>query len=258
VKSQLKTAKDHLNKLKDELAEMRSTAPGQAYENLQATLEELEKQKLLNALDDFEKYERDKMFIGSYLKNGNIVMENVLDGDRIKDQNFIDGCNFAKERFSDPLLKDDWQNNVLAIAKMVFSSDPGKFIIPQLGFLETTRKKSNPDDLLILKSDELDVVSDNNKDWLIKEINHRIRSVRVDAVELQKNLFSLIYQHLEELVDKGDMSFLANTEAERISKRFSEATDEEREQLPLMVSAAIRGLVKLIVEKSQINLLTEE
>ncbi len=236
TKMQLKGAKEQIEKDQTVIKGLLDTEKGEAYVKLVSTLEELQRQKLINALDEFEKSERDKMFISSYLTNGLINLDNVLDGEKIKDQNFINGCNYAKERFSDyNNLKQDWLDSVLDKAQMNIPSED--------------QKNTNID------PDNISLVTKNNVKFLFEQINIRIKSVRSDVKELQNKMLSLIQEHFIGLVDQGNSSFLSGTEAEKILKRYSEATEEEKRQLPAIVSASIRELIRKIVQDSKLNLL---
>lgn len=236
IRSDLEEAKKKLAHYRDELERVQATDLGKAVDKLDTTLEKLQLQELLNALDKHDKAEREEMYISSYLVNGVIVMENVLAGDKIKDQNFINGCNYAYGQFSSPDLELLWFEQVTSAAGIR---------VPSTGVKP------------VLTVEDHSTLTQENGTWLRKQIHTRIVAMRADMVNLENKIGALIQDYFYQLAMNDDFSFLENTEVGEILKRYSESADEATSEMVNLIRIGIRGHVRTIISNSQIKLLPE-
>ncbi len=195
------------------------------YESRERALIELQKQKLLLALEKLERIERQELELHVFSKkvNGNVVfnVEDVLSGEKVKNQRFISSCAHANKVLSSrKSMQRTWFHSVL------FS----------VGFVDSQEKQVEDNELISLDN--------KNRKWLFGEINKRVENLYVESCGLQRAVLAMLQRYYQK-----NPGVLRDTDVYKLVKRFPTASPEEQETLIPQIREELYQHSKQVFEK---------
>ena len=233
IKEALEASKYRERVLWGENEKLRQNDPNIA--KYETVIIEVQKQKLLLALERIENQHRDELnfsyFISRYPNTNEMTykMEDLFLGDEINER-FKDSCISAQRLFLDrEKLKQEWHDRIPDL-------EPG------LVYNNTSIERSvvvNPE-----------VITQENEMWLFQTINTRIEGIYAECCDMQSMALSCFYQHYIE-----NPQLLKGTE---IDKRLSQVFSASKEEKPRLISQLSRELhqyIKSLFNKQNVPLL---
>ncbi|MDR4509981.1 MAG: hypothetical protein MRJ65_17385 [Candidatus Brocadiaceae bacterium] len=219
----------------EKLHEIMSTEPGMQYTLREQALINLQRQKLFNALDIIENQDRVSLaltFFSSVKDDGSKVfaVDTVLSGENITDQHFIEGCKFANNTL--PYRKEmrmEWVSRVLFLTGMHLSKSK-KHLITQ----------------------NFETVTEENRQWLIKEIRKRTENLYIDSCDLQRAVLANLQKYYQQ-----NLNSLKGTQVYGLIKQYSSASPEEKNVLIQRIREDLYQHAKSVLQSQNILLLRD-
>lgn len=221
-------AKDAAIKMSNELNTARTSETGTMQKELDKDLVQIQREKLLNAIDKVEAEDRERIGLATFARkdpngslsfavDGILVKDKITDNPIVRDR-FVNGCKFAKERIPyEDNMRRDWLTRVLLMSGLRLSDD------------------SNDKSASILATE--------NEQWLYTEIRVRVKAVCTDSRNLQRAvLASLIRFYID------DTEQLKDTPVYKLVKTYNSAKPEEREALANRVVTELYDHVRSVLE----------
>ena len=234
-KVEMAEAKGTLAHYRDIIEDIRSTDVGTLYEEKENVLIELQKQKLLRALDEVERQDRKLIGLTTFSKatldgTQELDTRGIVTRRTIADHRFVDGCAFAKEHIPfQEAMAEDWE-----LRALIF----------------TGLKTDDESRLLITQHPE--IVTKENEIWLKREIVERLQAVKADAISLQRAVLAEILDHFRENTNE-----LRGTAVYTYISEYSTASPDRQGELINVVNTELVELAKAVLTKQQVALLTD-
>jgi len=239
IKVALESAKDRQKVLEEENWRFRLGNP--SIEKYEIKVKEAQKLKLILALDEIERVNRDNLAISSFApkdpntKETRYLMDDLLSGNKLISERFKNGCRIAKEMFSDKKeLRQEWRKRIPLIVldlELEFGDDPSKKSVV-----------NHPE-----------IVTPDNEIWLLQEISNRIEGIEADCHDMQSMALARFYEHY---IKNPDL--LKGTEIDqRIEKAILTIEKKEKERLVAQLSRELHSYIKLLFEREDVLLLDD-
>lgn len=235
AKAEVEEAKGKLTEFRDKMEIIMTTEPGQMYEKMEKSIIELQRQKLLTALNEVENQDRAEIGLAMFAqrKEGGQVEFNVagvLQGARINNSYFSEGCRYAKKHLPfQSKMAIDWLKRVLIIAGLELALDSVT---------------------IITKNSQ--VVNKANEQWLKEEINKRLITLSDDTSNMQRAVIARLQKYYRQNPDA-----LKNTEVYGLVKRFIAATPEQKGELVGLLVEGLYAHAKSVFENQNVPLLSQ-
>lgn len=233
AQAEVEEAKGLLTYYREKMEEIMTTEPGELYEEKEKALIELQKQKLINALDAVENQDRARLGLAMLCQTKEdgqtvFVVEGVLNGEQIIDHYFIEGCKFAKERLPfQNQMANDWLVRVLMLAGMRLTESSNILITQNPG-----------------------IVNKENEQWLKEEIGKKLSSLNAECCGLQRAVVAELQKFYRQ-----NTALVKDTEVYGIIKRYPSATPKEQNELIHLITDGLYQHAKSVFEKQGVPLL---
>jgi len=217
------------------LEQIRNTEPGMAHTEREQALIEVQRQKLLRALDALESETRTKLALSVFARSNNdgsidYAVDGVLVGDKVSDRHFIEGCKFASQNlpYHDRICQD-WLTCVLLRSEMTLRDSPGNIIVGQTP----------------------QIVEEGNESWLKEEIRKRIDGLYKDTCSLQRAVLARLQSFY-----RSNQEALKGTEVYGLVTSYFSAKPEERSSMVSRISSELYRQAKSVFEQQGVPLLS--
>lgn len=236
AKLEIEAVKGQLGVLQGKYDYISKTPKGEISNNLEQALMDLQKQKLLLALEEIV-FDIRNSFGLSHFGTTNAegekeyLLSDILSQGKVINERFKRGCILAKQALSDQKqMQRDLLSRVLLKEGMVLSDSSIEESIAQ-----------NPER-----------VTTENAEWLFNEIGNRVKAISVDCCIMQRTALAYLMEYYQDHID-----VLMNTELGRQLDQALEAPEQERIS---RISEFNRGLykyVKSLFDKQNVPLLSD-
>lgn len=210
---------------------MAGTPQEEQFEKREEALIELQKQKLLNALEKVENEYRTSAGLIAFSADGRdgYDLSRAIQGDLVVDKRFVSCCGFAKQKIPQrETAKADWLKGVLESAQMRSGG----------GMVAVT---SYPD-----------TVTEQNMKWLRAEIGRRVDAMHSQCCRMQREALAIMQRHYQKNPES-----LKGTKAHKLVQSFISAqSPEERDALVSSVADELYQHTKDALEKQGVTLLS--
>ena len=206
------------------------------YEGKRDALIELQRQRLLLALERIEAADRDVYGPGVFTTiDGEgkkaYIMDNVLSSGDVVNEMFKQACITAKNDLpSLEAKKENWRKRTLLLAGMRL-------------------RGAVTEDVVV---DNPEIVSSSNAVWLMREIDAKLDSLYADCCDMQKKAIAYLQKHYQ-----NNTEVLNGTEVYSLVRKFLDAAPEDRNSLIEQIRDKLYEHSKSVFEKSGVPLLNE-
>jgi len=241
AKADLDEAKGMIGLWQGKYLEISKTPAGKQYKLRHKALIELQKQKLINALEKIEVDESKKyglLEFGEIKEDGNIkfVTKDILSGTKVVNTRFIEVCVLAKKRLPYKTnIRREWLSRILLMEGMQLSISTG----------EVSQRKD-------LESFMNEIITKENESWLFQEINSRIENLYVNCLSLQRNALAQLQSYFKE-----NPEALKGISVYELVKKYTSISSEEQSRLIRQISEELYQYAKLVFDKQGVPLLNE-
>lgn len=235
AKAYIAAAKDGLGVLQGKFNDIIATPAGKQYEKRTEALVDLQRQKLLLALEKIENRERSDYGVSFFvLKDINgkteYLMSDILSEGKVINERFKGYCILAKERISDQKkVRDQWLAAILLANGMKLSSSPVEESIV----------------------DHPEILNRENALWLMAEIERRVGTIYFDCCDMQSMAFAYLVEYY-----KSHTDLLGGTQLGKLADNLLLASDEEKARLASEFSRELYNYVKSLFESQGVPLLS--
>jgi len=235
AKAEVDVAKGMVGFLQGKLEEISKTPAGEQYKLREEAMMNLQKQKLLKVLAEFEALQRIKYGLSTFTRkeNGGTVylMDDLLSGTSIVNERFKNACGFIKKELPhrDALLKN-WCTSVLLMEGMSLNDSPMEKTIT-----------SHPE-----------VLTKDNEVWLLQEIDKRIKAIHEDSCTMQRNALAMMQKYYQD-----NTSALKGTEVYSLKMEYRTAPPERKAMLIREIQDRLYEHSKSVFEKQKVPLLNK-
>ena len=236
AKMEVEVAKAMLGVLQGKHDEITSTPEGQQYIKREDALIELQRQKLLLALEKIESAERISFGIIPFTRRNSsgdteYLLDDILSGGNVVNKRFKKACIMAKETLPDRgRMENEW---LLRIS-----------LINGLCMNDTSVEQS------IISNPE--IITKNNSEWLLTEIDARVTALHADCCDMQRMAVSHLVEYLQDHTD-----LLMKTKLSHQLDQALSAPLEDRIRPLSEFSRELYRYIKLLFEEQEVPLLNE-
>jgi len=241
ARADLDEAKGMIGLWQGKYIEISKTPAGEQYKLRHKALIELQRQKLINALEKVEVDESKKYGLfefGQIKEDGNIefVTKDVLSGDEVVNPRFIEVCVLAKKTlpYKDN-IRQEWLSRILIMEGMQLGTSVS----------ETSVKKD-------LESFMNEVITRENESWLFQEINNRTDNLYANCLGLQRN--ALVQM---QIFFKENPEVLKGTSVYKLVTKYPSTPPQEQTMLVRQISEELYQYAKSVFDKQGVPLLNE-
>ena len=241
AKADLDEAKGMIGLWQGKYIEISKTPAGEQYKLRHKALIELQRQKLINALEKIEVDESKKYGLpefGQIKEDGSIefVTKDVLSGTKVVNTRFIEVCVLAKKTLPYKTnIRQEWLSRILLMESMQLSTSTG----------EVSQRKD-------LESFMNEVITKENESWLFQEINSRIENLYANCLSLQRNALAQMQAFFKE-----NPEVLKGTSVYQLVTKYTSTPTQEQPMLVRQISEELYQYAKSVFDKQSVPLLNE-
>ena len=241
AKADLDEAKGMIGLWQGKYIEISKTPAGEQYKLRHKALIELQRQKLINALEKIEVDESKKyglLEFGQIKEDGSIefVTKDVLSGTKVVNTRFIEVCVLAKKTLPYKTnIRQEWLSRILLMESMQLSTSTG----------EVSQRKD-------LESFMNEVITKENESWLFQEINSRIENLYANCLSLQRNALAQMQAFFKE-----NPEVLKGTSVYQLVTKYTSTPTQEQPMLVRQISEELYQYAKSVFDKQSVPLLNE-
>jgi len=241
ARSELDEAKGMIGFWKARYKDIADTPAGEQYKLRYKALINLQKQKLLNAVDKIEasaRREYDLTRLTKTQENGKLefITEGILSADKIVDTRFVEACKLAKETvpYHDKICQE-WLSRVSLMEGMRLTKP-----------FDHSAGHENLETLIN------EVITKENEAWLFREINRRVEDICNDIHSLQRAVLAQLQSFLREKPQT-----LKGTKVYELVREYPSAPPKEQGRLIEQISKELYQYAKTVFATNGVPLLNE-
>jgi hypothetical protein len=234
---EIQKEKEHWQNKYQEIA---NTTVGEQYELRQQAVIELQKQKLINALEKVE-FESRRKYGLIYFSNINsdggteFYVEDILKGSKVINSKFIKACRLIKDEFQNKgRIQKEWLSEILDIEGMQM--------------YEQNIHEADQDG----QNTSCEIITKKNTEWLLHEIDYRANNLYIDCIQMQRAVLSHIQLNL-----RNHPETLKGTYVHSLVQKYLKATPQEQEYLIDVLCKELYKYAKSLLYNQGIPLLNE-
>jgi len=241
AKADLDEAKGMIGLWQGKYIEISKTPAGEQYKLRHKALIELQRQKLINALEKIEVDESKKyglLEFGQIKEYGSIefVTKDILSGTKVVNTRFIEVCVLAKKTLPYKTnIRQEWLSRILLMEGMQLSTSTG----------EVSQRKD-------LESFMNEIITKENESWLFQEINSRIENLYANCLSLQRNALVQMQAFFKE-----NPEVLKGTSVYQLVTKYTSTPTQEQPMLVRQISEELYQYAKSVFDKQGVPLLNE-
>lgn len=241
ARADLDEAKGMIGFWKARYKDISETPAGEQYKLRYKALINLQKQKLLNAVEKIEasaRREYDLTRLTKTKENGKLefITEGILSADKIVDTRFVEACKLAKDTvpYRDRICQE-WLSRVSLMEGMRLTKP-----------FDNSAGHENLETLIN------EVITKENEAWLFREINRRVEDLCNDSRSLQRIVLAQLQSFFRE-----NPQTLKGTKVYELVRKYPSAPPQEQGRLIEQISNELYQYAKTVFTKDGVPLLND-